>query len=84
MELYSVRDTKAKTNSAPFNERTHVHATRAFATQINNKDQHNMLYNYPEHFDLYHIGTFDEEKGELNTIPPNLIATGISLQKEVK
>lgn len=37
---------------------------RAFADQINKPDENNQLYQHPDDFDMYYLGTFDDQDGK--------------------
>lgn len=76
MNLYSIKDTKAEIHQAPWVAKTHVHAMRSFQGEINRADPQNALYNHPMDFQLVHIGTFNEETGELALTKPTVILTG--------
>lgn len=55
-------------------------AIRGFAYSINQGDG---LMNYnPKDFDLYKVGEFDSEKGEITGTLPELIVNGVSLVNE--
>lgn len=82
MEIYVVKDNKAHTANTPFFQPTDVHALRAFRAEINRMHEHNMMYLYPEDWDLCHIGTFNEKTGELVGAPPKLLANGKALQEK--
>lgn len=61
LNLYSILDLKAKAYSPPFTERTSGLAIRGFTALAN--DQNTTICKYPTDFQLYHIGTYDEETG---------------------
>lgn len=48
---------------------------------IVNDDTQSLHYN-PQHFDLYHVGDFNTETGELLPCPADLILTGMSVIEE--
>ena len=56
-------------------------AMRNFSFAINKKDT--LLYANPKHFDLYRLGSFDTETGELIPEKPCVVCTGLSvIEKE--
>lgn len=67
MEIFTVKDNKAGTFNTPFFQPTDVHALRAFKAEVNRVHDTNMMYLYPEDFELWHIGTFDEKSGKLES-----------------
>lgn len=81
MDVYTVRDNKAGTFNTPFFQPTDIHALRAFKTEVNRAAADNMIYLYPEEFDLVHIGNFDEKKGVLDgTSAKGLLANAATLK----
>lgn len=59
--MYSVRDSKAEVYNVPFYFQTHGEAERSF-TQVANDPKTN-INQFPEDFDLYHLGTYDQITG---------------------
>lgn len=86
MNMYAIHDTTAKSWAAPFFQRTDVAAIRAMAAAVNTEDRNNQLFTNPEDFNLYHVGTFNEETGTVSADSdmPKLIVNGIKLKKEIK
>lgn len=81
MEIYVIRDNRANSYNTPFFQPTDIHAMRAFKTEVNRAHEANMIYLYPEEFDLCHIGTFDEKNGKLQPeTARELLANGASLK----
>lgn len=68
MEIYAVQDIKAATFNTPFFQPTDVHALRAFKAEVNRADNNNMMYLYSEDFALWHIGTYEEKNGKIETL----------------
>ena len=58
-------------------------AIRPFQDAINNP-QNAQLHAHPDDYDLYMVGTFDDETGELTPIKPEKLADGKQLQIERK
>ena len=61
LKAFSIRDAKAEVFNTPFFQKTHGEAERSFRTGIN--DQTTSLNKYPEDFDLYYIGEYDDQSG---------------------
>lgn len=59
--MYSIRDGKAEIFNTPFFKLTHGEAERDFRTAVN--DDKTTLSRYPEDFDLYYLGEYDDNKG---------------------
>lgn len=63
LKIYSIRDAKTQFFSAPFYNHTHGEAERNFKTACN--DQQSNLSKFPEDYDLYHIGEYDDNTGKI-------------------
>lgn len=61
--MYSIRDSKSEVFNTPWFAKTHGEAERNFLALTN--DQQSMVAKYPEDFDLYHVGTYDDQTGKL-------------------
>lgn len=75
--IYSVRDNKVGFG-APFVDISDQTAIRGFAFAVNQKVE--VMSFAPQDYDLYRVGSFDTEKGEV--VPenvPQFIASGTSL-----
>jgi hypothetical protein len=67
INIYSIYDTEAKAYNTPFFMHNHALALRAFSDQVNS-DNENQIANHPEQFILYHIGTYNDEVGEVEKL----------------
>lgn len=54
-------------------------AIRSFTDEVNKKGEDNVLARHPEDYELFHLGTFDDERG---TFEP--LADGIGPQRLVR
>lgn len=59
--MFSIRDTKAGVFHRPFYKNNQAEAERDFATGAN--DKKSTMFLYPEDFDLYLVGSYDENTG---------------------
>lgn len=78
LKMYSVRDAKAEVYNAPFYKRSHGEAERDFTNAV--RDEKNPNSKYPEDFDLFYLGDYDDQTGlvsPLNT--PQHIAKAIDV-----
>ena len=69
MNLYAIFDKKACVFSAPQSDINASTAIRNFTNGVNRLDdrgEHNMLYRYPDDYELYFIGNFDENTGHFS------------------
>lgn len=62
-KLYSIRDQKAEIFNVPFMKKTHGEAERDFKSLCN--DPQSTVSKYPEDFDLYYIGDYDDNTGKI-------------------
>lgn len=76
--IYSVRDNKADAFMQPLFVNAEGLARRSFGEAVN--DPKSVFGKYPGDFDLYKLGAFDDEKGELIPLdkPVNLV-NGVAL-----
>ena len=81
-KVFSIRDTKSETFHSPFYAPTHGEAERTFRTAVN--DEKTMLHKYPEDFDLYFVGEWDQNSGKMTTMdtPQHIVKAINVLQKE--
>lgn len=65
-KVYSIRDAKGDNFNPPFLKRTHGEAERDFRTLVN--DEKSMLAQYPDDYDLYYLGEFDDNSGKFTLV----------------
>lgn len=56
-------------------------ASRSFADEVNRPAQDNVMFNHPEDFILFQLGTFDEESGAFECGPPIQVVRGQDVSK---
>jgi len=79
LKIYTVRDSKAGFYGPPFYLRTHGEAERTFQQLAN--DPKTNVFTYPEDYDLYHLGEFDDQTGKANIIDtPQHIIKAVALK----
>ncbi|MGE0175404.1 MAG: phage ORF5 protein [Oligoflexales bacterium] len=66
LKVYSIRDSKAQVFHPPFFQKTHGEAERSFKELAN--DNKNFIGKYPEDYDLYYLGEYDDNGGLLMPI----------------
>ncbi len=80
LKIFSIRDSKGEMYSPPFFQKTAGEAERNFKTLVN--DQKSTVSQYPEDFDLYYLGEFDDSDGKIKNLDsPSHIAKAISLKQ---
>lgn len=73
MKIYAIRDLNVGFNS-PFVESGDAVAIRGFSYAMNNND---MMGFAPKDFDLYYLGEYDTEKGQIDAVDlPVLVIHG--------
>lgn len=81
MKLFSVYDSKGESYSAPFSERTHETARRAFMVAV--RDKETPVGRFPDDFALFVVGSFDENTGVITpATAPTIIFTGTEAKRE--
>ncbi|QXP08540.1 MAG: nonstructural protein [Arizlama microvirus] len=74
IKLYmAIRDTKAEQFLPPFLVPTLGVAYRDVQDAVNRGQKENPLSSYPNDFELWQLGTFDDESGEIFSSPQRLL-----------
>lgn len=73
LHIFAIYDTKSKDFHTPFFQNTPQNAIRAFKTEVNRQDAGNMLYLYPDEYELHYLGEFDQITGELRPASEKLM-----------
>jgi hypothetical protein len=66
LKMYSVYDQKAEVFNPPFFQNTHGQAERSFRQTVS--DEKTMMNKYPEDYDLYYLGEYDDNTGKFNPL----------------
>lgn len=77
IRIFAIYDQKLEAYNRPFFLISDGVAIRAFQDEINNKESE--LSKHPDDYELYKIGEYNEETGEINPNLPQLIASGRAL-----
>lgn len=81
--IYVIKDVNANEYNTPFFQPTPQHAIRVFKTEVNRAGEQNLLYLYPQDFELHYLGEFHLGTAELK--PTNeLLLTGVAVKNEEK
>ena len=81
LTLCTVKDRAADAFGRPMFVPSTGVAIRSFSDEINRKDNDNQMYNHSDDFDLYELGTFDDNLGTFSLHEqPKLLTLG----KQVK
>lgn len=73
INVFAVYDSAVSAYTQPFYSHTNGSALRAFADHVN--DTSSAPNKHPGDFSLFHLGTFNDETGELTPVKPNRIGT---------
>ena len=65
--MFSIHDSKGEIFNPPFFKSTHGEAERDFQTA--SQDDQSMISKYPEDFDLYYLGEYDDQTGKFKALP---------------
>lgn len=65
LKMYSIRDAKGEIFNPPFFQQTHGVAERSFKELVN--DPKSNLNKYPEDYDLYYLGEYDDITGKMSS-----------------
>lgn len=66
--LFSVRDVVSGTYGVPFASQNSSTAVRSVAMEVNNDDARSVLHTHPDDFQLYHLGSFDDESSVFSPV----------------
>lgn len=78
LKIFSIRDAKAECFNQPFFQKTHGEAERNFTQLV--KDQKSMIAQFPEDYDLYYLGTYDDQTGLVKVLDtPQHVIKAISV-----
>lgn len=81
--LYQMYDTLAQSVAGPIIiEKRDAPAIRAFHSVLANKDT--LPGQYPDNFELRHVGVQDEETAQLTVVNPATIATGSAWAEQLR
>lgn len=66
MQVFSIFDQKAKVFNLPFFKHTAAEAERDFTAVV--RDPKSVPGQFPEDFDLYHVGEYDDQTGIIKSL----------------
>lgn len=76
-KVFGIRDVKAGFYNPPFHVKSHGEAERAFVQLV--KDPKTTIAQFPNDFDLYFLGEFDDNNGMMASIEhPQLVMNAAS------
>lgn len=77
VKMYSIRDAKGEIFNPPFYKGTHGEAERDFDKLC--RDEKSMPYQYPEDYDLYYLGIYDDQTGRIESLatPQHIVKAAV-------
>lgn len=72
--IYAVKDLAVQAFGNPFIVRAKGEAIRSFQDEANKKDGQSAIAQHPEDYELYHVGDWNDQTGELLPCEPYLVA----------
>lgn len=64
-KVFAIRDAKAEIFNLPWIKLTHGEAERDFRTLVNDNKEQSKIAMYPEDYDLYFLGDYDDVTGKM-------------------
>lgn len=69
LQIVAVRDSAVGAFGQPQYVVSVGGATRGFSDEVNRKDERNAMNAHPEDFELYHLGTYDDQDATFELLP---------------
>lgn len=79
--IFVLKDRAADVFGQPMFSTSEGSQVRAFSDEVNRADEKNMLYLHPDDFDLFRVGSFDDQTAVFETQLPELVVLGRSVKK---
>lgn len=84
LKMFSVLDMKAQFFGQPFFEQQEATAIRSFSDAVNDSSNSTNMWNrHPEDFQLYLVGSFDNETGEVVPEVPKALVMASSVHRAI-
>lgn len=81
LHIFAIKDASGNEFQTPFVQPTPQQAVRVMRTEVNRADTQNLIYLYPDEFELHQVGIFDTTTGELT---PNAERLCVGTQLKIK
>lgn len=79
----AVKDRAADAFGRPFFAQTQGVAIRSFMDEVSRAAEDNQLYQHPDDFDLFELGTYDDSIGMITMLPePKLLMLGKQVRND--
>nr|AVQ10175.1 DNA binding protein VP4 [Gokushovirinae environmental samples] len=84
LQILATMDSAAGAYMRPFFVPSIGVGIRSFADEVNRPSAENVLYQHPEHFSLFHLGSWNDEDGRFDLLKvPVILSQAVSLRMEV-
>jgi len=81
LEMFAIRDVKTESYGTPFFAQHRGHAIRMFQELAN--DKRSQVWKHPRDFVLFHVGSFDDQSGEVTHLSvPAMLGMGAEFIEE--
>lgn len=82
-QICAVYDAKAAAFGTPFFTQSLGQAERSFTDEVNRDDDgKNVMFNHAEDFQLFHLGSYNDENAEFDPVfPPRLLVSGAAVKR---
>lgn len=78
--VFAIKDRAIDGYGDPFSQPSTQHALRWFRDQVNSDPAGSGIAAHPDDYDLYSVGTYDQDTGQLTAVfPPQLAGRGKDL-----
>jgi len=75
-KVVAIRDKAIEAFGQPIFVSAVGQAVRSFGDEVKRVDQNNGINKHPEDYDLFLLGTYDDQTGELYSQTPEVVAVG--------
>jgi len=82
IKIYAIRDNRTESFNIPTFAKSDSEMVRMI--QISIMDGESMLAKFPKDYDLYFMGTYDNETGTMETTPPQHIMSLLQIRENLE
>lgn len=79
--VYLIRDTALGSFLIPMFFQSEGAARRAFADEVNRSAEDNIMFQHPEHFQLYYAGSYDDASGLITCDSPTFVVDALAVKE---
>lgn len=83
LKAFSIRDQKSEVFNTPFFQKTHGEAERSFRELV--QDPKSMVSKYPDDYDLYYLGTYNDQNGLIDPLTtPQHVVKAVQIKAQLQ